>query len=31
MGDLLAFLKDHAHLPLVFLYGGKAVKPGYQH
>lgn len=29
MGDLLTFLKRHAHLPLVFLYGGRAVKPGY--
>ena len=29
MGDLLAFLKGHSQLPLVFLYGGKAVKPGY--
>ena len=29
MGDLLAFLKNHTQLPLVFLYGGRAVKPGY--
>jgi hypothetical protein len=29
MADLLAFLKDHPNLPLVFLYGGREVKPGY--
>jgi hypothetical protein len=29
IGDLLAFLAEHAEKPLVFTYEGAAVKPGY--
>lgn len=29
IGDLLAFLAGHGEKPLVFLYEGRAVKPGY--